>query len=68
MSDNGEKVHERADSEKVRHRIYTDSKQAVEKTLKDVSEGLVKRGFDAKEINPIIREGADDASYGFRNK
>ena len=60
-----EQVHERANSQKVRERIYTDSKDAVQKTLREVSDGLVKRGFDAKEIAPIIREGCDDASYGF---
>ncbi len=64
----GEKVFERADSDKVRDRIRQDASTAVQKAIEGVQSDLTGRGFSPKEIAPIIVEGADEAVSDFNDK
>ena len=64
----GEKVFERADSERVQERIRQDASQAVQKAIDGVQSDLTGRGFNPKEIAPLIVEGADEAVSEFNDK
>lgn len=61
-----EQVHEKADHPKVRENIQRDAKIAVGNALNGVRKSLTDRGFDSKEITPIIKEGAFDGAEDFK--
>ena len=49
---------ERINSDKVRDLIKQDGYDAVKRAIETTKEGLTKRGFDPKETEPLIKEGA----------
>ena len=59
--DTNTQTFEKINSDKVRDRIKQDSFDAVKRAIDTVKTDLGKRGFDPKETEPLIKEGARKA-------
>ena len=57
-----DKMFEKVSGDKVANNITQDAKEAGKKVVADVVKRFVDKGFDPKEITPLVKKGVKEAT------